>query len=316
MQKVATTNTSILITGETGTGKKAVAEAIHRSGPRRDHPFLILNCGAMVENLIEDELFGHVRGAFTDAVSDRIGVFQQAQGGTILLDDIGDLPLLLQVKLVRVLKEKAVMPIGGTKRITLDVRIMSASSKDLKREVERGHFRDDLFYRLNVVHVALPPLRDRKEDLPLLAHYFIKGFAGSHKKQVDGISAEALMWLRSYDYPGNIWELENIIEHAVVVAKTNTITEEDLPPDVGGLSISEEVELFQKTAPGGKLAILGKPLSLDDELATHEKCLLLAALKKAHGVQKRAAELLGTNYRSFRHRLEKYGLVDLDLREQ
>ena len=310
LKRAAPTNTDILITGETGTGKEAVARAIHLNSTRRDKPFVEVNCGAILESLIEDELFGHVRGAFTGAVSDRAGLIKQADTGTLFAEEIGELPLHIQLKLVRVLQEKAVTLIGGHKGITVNVRVIATSSKDLHKEVESGHFRQELFYRLNVVHIPLPPLRERKEDLPLLVQCLIRRFAKAHNKEVEGISTEALMWLRSYYYPGNIWELENFIEHAVAVTRRNIITEEDLPPAVGESSILEEIEFFKKTVPGGEIALLDKPLSIDDELASHEKCLLLAALKKANHVQKRAAELLGINYRSFRHRLEKYGLIE------
>lgn len=310
IKRVAPTNSNVLITGETGTGKEAVARAIHDSGPRHDKPFVPLNCGAIPENLLEDELFGHVRGAFTDAVSDRKGYFQQAEGGTIFLDDVGGLPQPVQARLTRIMEDKAFVPMGGTKKVSVDVRVISASNEDLRRAVERNQFRRDLFYRLSVIHIALPPLRERKEDLPLLVRYLLKKFANVHNKPVETISSGALMWLGSYNYPGNIWQLENIIEHAVVVTTKNIITEEDLPPEIGGLSIREEIELLEKTVPGGMSGLLNAPVSIEEELATHEKCLLLAALKKANHVQKRAAELLGINYRSFRHRLEKYGYIE------
>lgn len=313
IKKVGPTNTNILITGETGTGKQTVARAIHSNSPRRDNPFVVVSCGAILESLIEDELFGHVRGAFTDAVSSRPGLIKEADGGTIFLEEIGELPFHIQLKLVKVFAEKAVIPVGANKGTPVDVRVIAASQKDLRGELEGGHFRQELLYRINVVHITLPPLRERKEDLPLLVQYFIIKYAKINNKQIEGISSEAVMWLKSYGYPGNMWELENFVEHAVAVTKKNIITEEDLPPEVGGSSILEEVELFKKTAPGGEMTLLNKSVSIDNELATHERCLLLAALKKANGVQKRAAELLGTNYRSFRHRLEKYGLLDLDL---
>jgi len=177
--------------------------------------------------------------------------------------------------------------------------------------MEKGRFREDLFYRLNVVQMTLPPLRNRKEDVPLLTQYFLRKFAAAHNKQVEEISSEALMYLMNYSFPGNIRELENIIEHGVAVTNRNILTEEDLPLQVRGVPIAEEFELFEKTAPGGSDTFFSKGMSLDDELSTHEKCLLLGALKRANGVQKRAAELLGINYRSFRHRLEKYGLLSM-----
>jgi len=311
IQKVATTNTNVLISGESGTGKELVARAIHFNGPRRDGPFMPVNCGAIPENLIESELFGHVRGAFTGAVSDHAGFFKQADKGTLFLDEIGELPLHLQVKLLRVLQEKVFIPVGGSKQVSVDVRVISASNKDLRKEMEKGQFRDDLFYRLNVVQLALPPLRSRKEDIPLLAQQFIKKFARGHNKQVEEISSASLMFLMAYTYPGNIRELENIIEHAVAVTNKNVLTEEDLPLQVRGISLPDEVKLLEKTSPGGADSFFSKKISLDDELATHEKCLLLGALKKTKGVQKKAAELLGINYRSFRHRLEKYGLLSI-----
>ena len=191
------------------------------------------------------------------------------------------------------------------------MRVISASNKELRQEVEKGRFREDLFYRLNVVQITLPPLRNRKEDIPALAHHFVEKFARLQSKKVEEISSEALMELMTYGYPGNIRELENLIERAVAVTGKNIITEEDLPHNVRGVPIGEEASLFERTAPGGADVFFSKGISLDDELSTHEKCLLLGALKKTNGVQKRAAELLGINYRSFRHRLEKYGMLGL-----
>jgi len=311
VQKVAATDTNILIAGDSGTGKELVARAIHSNGPRKDRPFVPVNCGAIPENLIESELFGHVRGAFTGAVSDHDGLFKQADGGSIFLDEVGELPLHLQVKLLRVLQEKSFTPVGGSKQIKVDVRVISASNKELRKELEKGRFREDLFYRLNVVQMTLPPLRNRKEDIPGLTSFFIQKFARALNKQVEEISSEALMCLMNYSYPGNIRELENIIEHAIAVTNKNILTEEDLPPQIKGISITEEFKLFERTAPGGAEVFFNKGMSLDEELATHEKCLLLGALKRSNGVQKKAAELLGINYRSFRHRLEKYGLLEM-----
>jgi len=269
-----------------------------------------VNCGAIPETLIESELFGHVRGAFTGAVSDRAGLFKQADQGTIFLDEVGELPLHLQVKLLRVLQEKTFAPVGGNKQVKVDVRVISATNRDLRKEMDDGRFRGDLFYRLNVVQIVMPPLRNRKEDIPTLAHHFMRKFAASHGKQVEEISSGALMHLMSYGYPGNVRELENIIEHAVAVANKNIMTEEDLPAHIRGVPINEEAEVFERSAPGGADLFFAKGLSLDVELETHEKCILLGALKRANGVQKRAAEILGINYRSLRHRLEKYGLLN------
>ncbi|OGQ83021.1 MAG: hypothetical protein A3F90_19795 [Deltaproteobacteria bacterium RIFCSPLOWO2_12_FULL_60_19] len=311
VQKVAATTTNVLITGESGTGKELVARAIHSNGPRKEEAFVAVNCGAIPENLIESELFGHVRGAFTGAVSDHEGLFKRADGGTIFLDEVGELPLQLQVKLLRVLQEKTFTPVGGSKQVKVDVRVISASNKELRQEMEKGRFREDLFYRLNVVQITLPPLRNRKEDIPALVHHFVEKFGRLQGKKVEEISSEALMELMTYGYPGNIRELENLIERAVAVTGKNIVTEEDLPPYIRGVPIGEEASLFERTAPGGADIFFSKGISLDDELSTHEKCLLLGALKKTNGVQKRAAELLGINYRSFRHRLEKYGMLGL-----
>jgi len=310
IQKVAASNTNVLISGESGTGKELVARAIHLNGPRKDKPFVAVNCGAIPEALIESELFGHVRGAFTGAVSDHIGLFRQADQGTVFLDEVGELPLHLQVKLLRVLQEKTFTPVGGSKQLKVDVRVISATNRDLRRELEEGRFREDLFYRLNVVQMVLPPLRSRKEDIPALAHYFLRKFADSHSKNVEEISSDALMHLMTYSFPGNVRELENILEHAVAVTNHNVLREEDLPPHVKGAPLADEAELFEKTAPGGAEVFFSKGLSLDVELETHEKCILIGALKRANGIQKKAAEILGINYRSLRHRLEKYDMLN------
>jgi two-component system response regulator PilR (NtrC family) len=310
IRKVATSNTNILISGESGTGKELVARAIHLNGPRKNKPFVAVNCGAIPENLIESELFGHVRGAFTGAVADHTGLFKQADQGTIFLDEVGELPLHLQVKLLRVLQDKSFTPVGGSKPLKVDVRVISATNRDLRKELDEGRFREDLYYRLNVVQMVMPPLRSRRDDIPILAHYFLRKFANSHDKKVEEVSSGALMQLMNYSYPGNVRELENILEHAVAVTNKNILTEEDLPQHLKGVSITEDAEIFEKTAPGGPEHFFSKGLSLDTELETHEKCILLGALKRANGVQKKAAEILGINYRSLRHRLEKYDLIN------
>jgi two-component system, NtrC family, response regulator PilR len=310
VQKVAAGSTNVLISGESGTGKELIARAVHLNGPRRNKPFVAVNCGAIPETLIESELFGHVRGAFTGAVADHMGLFKQADLGTIFLDEVGEIPLHLQVKLLRVLQEKSFTPVGASRGVKVDVRVISATNRDLRKEMEEGRFREDLFYRLNVVQMVLPPLRNRKEDIPELAHYFLRKFAVSLDKEVEEISSNALMSLMSYTYPGNVRELENIIEHAVAVTNKNILTEDDLPHHIKGVPITDEAEVFEKTAPGGAEQFFAKGLSLDAELETHEKCILLGALKRAKGVQKRAAELLGINYRSLRHRLEKYDMLN------
>ena len=311
VRKIAATNTNVLITGESGTGKELVARAIHLNGPRKSKPFVAVNCGAIPEALIESELFGHVRGAFTGALSDHMGLFKQADQGTIFLDEVGELPLHLQVKLLRVLQEKSFTPVGGSKPIKVDVRVISATNKDLRKELDEGHFREDLFYRLNVVQMVMPPLRNRKDDIPTLAHYFVRKFAASHDKRVEEISSGALMQLMEYSYPGNVRELENIIEHAVAVTGKNILTEEDLPQHLKSAQFAAKAEeLSNNIGTEVSEQFFAKGLSLDAELEAHEKCILLAALKRANGVQKRAAEILGINYRSLRHRLEKYDLLN------
>ena len=309
VQKVSASNTNVLITGESGTGKELVARAIHLNGPRKNKPFVAVNCGAIPETLMESELFGHVRGAFTGAVSDHMGLFKQSDQGTIFLDEVGELALHLQVKLLRVLQEKSFTPVGGSKPIKVDVRVISATNKDLRKELEEGRFREDLFYRLNVVQMVMPPLRTRKDDIPALAHYFLRKFAESHGKRVEEISSNALLKLMNHSYPGNVRELENIIEHAVAVAGKNILTEEDLPQHMNSAT-ADDSEIIQKNDTEGAELFFNKGLSLDVELETHEKCILLGALKRANGVQKRAAEILGINYRSLRHRLEKYQLLN------
>jgi two-component system response regulator PilR (NtrC family) len=228
----------------------------------------------------------------------------------VFLDEVGELPLHLQVKLLRVLQEKTFTPVGGSKPMKVDVRVISATNRDLRKELEEGRFREDLFYRLNVVQMVLPPLRTRKEDIPALVHYFLRKFAAAHGRNVEEISSSALMHLMNYSFPGNVRELENIMEHAIAVTDKNILTEEDLPQHVKSLPFIDEVDVFEKNAPGGPELFFTKGLSLDVELETHEKCILLGALKRANGVQKKAAAILGINYRSFRHRLEKYDLLN------
>ena len=308
IQKVSATSTNVLITGESGTGKELVARAVHLNGPRKSKPFIAVNCGAIPESLIESELFGHVRGAFTGAVADHNGLFKQADQGTIFLDEVGELPLHLQVKLLRVLQEKSFTPVGGSKPIKVDVRVISATNKDLRKELDEGRFREDLFYRLNVVQMVMPPLRTRREDIPALAYYFVRKFAAAHSKKVEEISSNALLRLINYPYPGNVRELENIIEHAVAVAGKNIVTEEDLPEYLVNLH-DETPPDTEKGSADAPESFFKKGLSLETELENYEKHILLAALKRVNGVQKRAAEILGINYRSLRHRLEKYDLL-------
>jgi two-component system response regulator PilR (NtrC family) len=309
IQKVAGGSTNVLISGESGTGKELVARAIHFNGSRRDKPFVAVNCGAIPETLIESELFGHVRGAFTGAVADHAGLFKQADQGTIFLDEVGELPLHLQVKLLRVLQEKSFTPVGASKQVKVDVRVISATNRDLRKEMELGHFREDLYYRLNVVQMVLPPLRSRKDDIPVLAYYFLRKFATAHGKQVEEISSAALIRLMSYDYPGNVRELENVLEHAIAVANRNILTEDDLPSQLKLQPAIEGPQIVHTGAHHSAENFFSKGVSLDAELEAHERSIIVSALKRANGVQKRAAELLGINYRSLRHRLDKYDML-------
>jgi two-component system response regulator PilR (NtrC family) len=306
IQRIAPADATVLISGESGTGKELAARAIHAQSPRGNRPFVAVNCGAIPEHLIESELFGHVRGAFTGAVADRAGCFRMADTGTLFLDEIGELPLHLQVKLLRVLQERVFRPVGSETNIAVNVRIVAATNRDLAADVKAGRFRDDLFYRLNVISVTLPALRDRREDLPLLVRHFLRQFSALHDRHVTRFSVSAGKCLLQYAYPGNIRELENVIEHAVTLCDGDTATEEHLPrylSDTGGSNGT--TEHLPRMVPNASVLV-----DLDRDLAEYEKAVLLRALSQAGGVKKRAAELLGINYRSLRHRLQKYGLAE------
>ncbi|MCS6926389.1 MAG: sigma-54-dependent Fis family transcriptional regulator [Candidatus Binatia bacterium] len=310
IRKVAESTTTVLITGESGTGKELVARAIHDTGPRAQRPFVPVNCGAIPESLIESELFGYLKGAFTGATTTRLGLFREADGGTIFLDEIGELSLPLQVKLLRVLQEHEVTPIGASKGVPIDVRVLAATNKNLEEEVAAGRFREDLFYRLNVIRIALPPLRERRGDLPLLIHHFLSRFAAASGRTIRQISPQAMRILLDHSYPGNIRELENIIQYAVTMAEEDTIRTTDLPPYLHQHSPQQPspTALDPGQANGFSLDFFRKGVSLDAELEEYEQRILRAALEKAGGVQKKAAEVLGINYRSLRHRLQKYRL--------
>lgn len=241
--RVCRTDCTVLILGESGTGKELVARAIHKNSPRRDKPLITVNCGAIPENLLESELFGHVRGAFTGADRDKAGILQEADGGTVFLDEIGEMPLTTQVKLLRFLQYGEIRRVGENKPIHVDVRLIAATNVDLEKAVARGRFRQDLYYRLNVVTIYLPPLRERKEDIPLLAHHFLRKFSEKTGKRVEGIDPKAMEAMMRYDWPGNVRELENAIERAVVLTRSDTIGLDDLPPGVrGGPSRAAEID--------------------------------------------------------------------------
>jgi two-component system response regulator PilR (NtrC family) len=295
--RVADTKTNVLIGGESGTGKELVARAIHDSSDRRDHPFVAVNCGAIPENLLESELFGHVKGAFTGAVQNKSGLFEVAEGGTLFLDEVGELPQSLQVKLLRAIQEKKIRRVGGTGDREVNLRILSATNRRLEEEVAAGRFREDLYYRLNVIEILVPSLRERMEDLPLLVHHFVERYAEELGKPVRGFGDEAMRVLFAYPFPGNVRELENVVERAVALSRSDVIEVDALPPGVVSPRQSGETQLIP---PDG--------VQLDELVNAFESRLLLEALERTGGVKKRAAQLLGISFRSFRYRLEKLGL--------
>ncbi len=297
--KVAKTRTTVLITGESGTGKERVARALHTQSDRAGKPFVVVNCGALPEALMESELFGHERGAFTGAAARSLGLFREAAGGTVLLDEVGELPAPLQVKLLRVLQERKVRPVGGGQEITVDVRVLAATNRDVEADVREGKFRQDLYYRLNVIRIELPTLRDRPEDVSRLADRFVHRFAAELGKDVRGLTSDALRALDVYAFPGNVRELENMIERAVALASSPAIGLGDLPPAVSGLSASP-APLLADLPPEG--------CALDEVLGEVERRLILQALARTGGVRKAAAKLLGVTFRSLRYRLAKHAL--------
>jgi two-component system response regulator PilR (NtrC family) len=304
LEKVAPTKTNILITGESGTGKELAAKAIHYNSPRKDKPFVTLNCGAIPESLIESELFGHMKGAFTDAVVTKKGLFEVADEGTIFLDEISELPLMMQVKLLRVLQDREFKRVGGTEDIRVDVRIISATNKDLEEAVREKRFREDLFYRLNVIQIKIPPLRERKEDIPSLTSHFLKRYSEELGKQISQASPEALRILVQYDYPGNVRELQNIIERAVALETSAELTPHNLSSYIE--------EQFPLKRMDFNLDIPSEGIDLEKIVEDIERTLLLKALDRTKGMKKKAAELLHINFRSMRYRLEKYGLNHTD----
>ncbi len=298
IKRVSELNVSVLITGESGTGKELVARAIHYSGSRHEKAFVPVNCGAIPESLMESELFGYKKGAFTGAVRDKRGLFEEADGGTIFLDEIGDLPLHLQVKLLRVLEDKKIRPLGGTEASSVDVRVITATNKKLEDEVANGKFREDLFYRLNVIKIVLPPLRERKIDVSPLAIHFINKYSVEMGKDIRGISPKALEILENYHYPGNVRELENIIARCVALESSNVIRQETLPHLVTGRDYLDLDTSFASNS------------SLDTLLGDVERKMIEKALRTTNGNKTEAARLLGITLRSLRYRLAKHELDD------
>ncbi|WP_437760976.1 sigma-54-dependent transcriptional regulator [Sorangium sp. So ce1389] len=298
--KIAPTRTTVLITGESGTGKERIARAIHDQSDRAARPFLVVNCGALPEALMESELFGHEKGSFTGAGARSMGLFREADGGTLLLDEIGELPAALQVKLLRVLQERKVRPVGAAAEIAVDVRVLAATNRNVETEVREGRFRQDLYYRLNVIRIELPPLRERPGDISRLADRFLRRFATELGKDVRGLTTDAVRALDAYAFPGNVRELENMMERAVALAGGPSIGLGDLPSAVAGLSASP-APLLAELPPGGCM--------LDEVIGEVERRLILQALERTGGVRKAAAKLLGVSFRSLRYRLAKHALA-------
>jgi two-component system response regulator PilR (NtrC family) len=301
VRSVAQTSSTVLITGESGTGKELVAKAIHALSPRRDAPFVSINCGALPENLLESELFGHLKGAFTDAHQNKKGLFEAAHRGTLFLDEVGETPPSMQVKLLRALQEKRVRRVGGTDEVDVDVRIISATNAPLEALVRERRFREDLFYRLQVIPVRTPPLRERREDIPILAEHFLERFNRQMGKQVAKISEEAMQCLTRYAWPGNVRELENVVERAVALEATAAVLPERLPEalrqGLGGSAMSQSA--LPPDATG---------FHLDEHLNAIESSLLREALERSAGDRAAAARLLGISGRSLRYLIQKHGL--------
>ncbi|AVX29937.1 sigma-54 dependent transcriptional regulator [Carboxydocella sp. ULO1] len=292
--KVANTNATVLITGESGTGKELVAKAIHFNSNRHNGPFIKVNCAALPENLLESELFGHERGAFTGAVSKKYGLFELANNGSIFLDEIGEISLPIQAKLLRVLQEKEIQRVGGTESIKIDVRIIAATNKNLERMIKEGSFREDLYFRLNVIPIFLPPLRERKEDIPQLVQYFLNKYSIEFNKKIKGISNDALRILQNYDWPGNIRELENVCERAVIMTQSNIILPEHLPINLTDFEIENDF----------------KHLPLKEIIADIEKKIILKVLEETNWNRTLAAKKLGLNRRSLYAKMKEHKLQD------
>ena len=306
IETVSATTSTVLITGESGTGKELVARAVHSQSSRRDRPFVALNCGAVPETLLESELFGHMRGAFTGADTNKKGLIEAAEGGTIFLDEIGEMNATMQVKLLRVLQERRFRRLGGTEETTADIRIIAATNQDLPRLVAEGRFREDLFYRINVIQLHLPPLRDRPDDVPLLAEHFLAKFAEQMRKPVRSISHEALELLERHSWPGNVRELENVIERAVALERSAAVLPETLPPQVRS---GDPVKTVQpQSTPSSALPELGDGFDLEARGEDFYRHYIALALERAGGVQVRAAEMLGMSFRSFRYYAKKLNL--------
>src|ERR1700722_16855020 len=303
IQTVAPQTSRVLITGESGTGKELVARAIHENSLRAQAPFITINCGAFPETLLESELFGYMKGAFTGANENRKGLFEAAHGGTLFMDEIGNMSLTMQVKLYRVLQEGKIRPLGSNEESDVDVRIIAATNKNFEKEIAEGRLRENLYYRLSVIPIQLPALRQRREDIPLLARHFLETFRKTMEKPIEGISPEAMRQLEAYDWPGNVRELENTMERAVALETGSEISLPVLPDRIAGYS-----GLCASALSAGRLAIPAEGVDFEKEMADAERRYLQAALEKADGVRTRAAEMLKITYRSFRHYAKKHNV--------
>ena len=300
IRQVSATKSNVLISGESGTGKELVAKAIHYNSGRRSNPFVIVNCASIPETLLESEMFGHTRGAFTGAYQAKRGMFELADQGTIFLDEIADMPLSLQAKLLRVIEDQSFRRVGGEEEIKVDVRILAATNRDIEKESKEGKFRDDLYYRLNVIRVHIPSLRERKEDIPILATHFLEKYAAELQKPIKKISIEAEQALLRYNWPGNVRELENVIERAVSLEKCEVVLPESLPDKVKSPG--------QPAQSLAGIEIPSQGIDMERALLDLERRMIKEALVQSHGVKTKAAELLGLSFRSFRYRVSKLGL--------
>jgi two-component system response regulator HydG len=298
LQRIAPTDATVLIQGETGTGKELVAKAIHQNSPRKKRPFVALNCAALSEHILESELFGHIRGAFTDASSDRQGKFEYADGGTMFLDEVGDMPIPTQIKLLRVLESGEITRVGSNEPVKVNVRILSATNRDLEKAIADGTFREDLYHRLKVVTIRLPRLIDRREDIPLLIDYFIKEHSKRHQKSIRGISVRARQALMRYDWPGNVRQLRNVIESMVVVDYDEVLDVDDLPPELS----PGDGEPVSADTSDGLHGLVGQPIS---EI---EKIFIGETLKATGGNREEAADMLGIGERTLYRKIKEYGL--------
>ena len=311
VETIAKTTSTVLITGESGTGKDLVARAIHYNSLRRERPFVALNCGGVPETLLESELFGHMRGAFTGADTNKKGLIEVAEGGTVFLDEIGEMTTTMQIKLLRVVQDRRFRRLGGTEEVQADIRVIAATNQDLEKAVASGRFREDLFYRINVIRMHLPPLRERKDDIPLLAEHFLSKYAEQMKKPVRSVAQASLPLLQMYDWPGNVRELENVIERAVALEQTQAILPDSLPPQIrtpGATTKADADPGSRLPDPGLMLPDLGEGFDLEARGEDFYRHYIALALERAGGVQVKAAEMLGMSFRSFRYYAKKFNI--------